>query len=370
MTPDERALAFDARRLRMAREAKGWTRQRLAEAVGVTPAAVSHYENRTHRPSGAVLARMSLALGFPRSFFVAGRQTSSADVGAAHFRSLRSTTMRERRRALTHATFAWELCVLLEENLRIPQVSIPRAVLSDRASADDLENLADECRRALGVGEGPIPNVTRLLESCGAIVILLPVECRKVDAFSCVLDGRPIVVLNADKDDKARFRHTAAHELGHLVAHDDADPGSRVVERQADSFAAAFLMPANEIRPHLPVSLDWNLLISLKQHWGVSLASLLVRAHALEVMPEHTYRRGFVKLNSLRNPDGSRWRINEPGHLGPVERPSLLRKCVELVEQTGITRDDLANRLCLPKDLVDQLVGESKPEVRVDVPFS
>ena len=83
-------------------------------------------------------------------------------------------------------------------------------------------------------------------------------------------------------------------------------------------------------------------------------------------MPEHTYRRGFVRLNSLRNPDGSPWRIKEPGNLGPVEQPSLLRQCVEMVERTGITRNDLANRLCLPQDLLNQLVGEPKPEVRVD----
>ena len=370
MATDERTIAFDERRLRMAREAKGWTRQHLAQAVGVTPAAVSHYENKTHRPSGAVLARMSLALGFPRGFFVSGRPIPSADIGAAHFRSLRSTTMRERRRALTHATFARELCSLLEEYFQIPPVALPRAVVSERASVDDLENLARECRSALCVGDGPISNVTRLLESYGAIVILLPVECRKVDAFSCVLFDRPVVVLNADKDDKARSRHSAAHELGHLVAHDDADPGSQIVERQADSFAAAFLMPANEIGSQLPASLDWNLLISLKRHWGVSLASLLVRSRTLGVMPEHTYRRGFVQLNSQRNSDGSPWRVNEPGNLGPVERPSLLRRCVELVEQMGISRDALANSLCFPRGLVDQLVGEAKPEVLVEGPFS
>ena len=351
----------------MAREANGWTRQRLAEVAGVTPAAVSQYENGTHRPGGAVLASMALALGMPRGFFVEGRPAASADIGAAHFRSLRSTSLRDRRRALTHAAFAWELTALLEHHLRIPPVSFPQAVLSERASTNDLEQLASESRRVLDIGPGPIANVTRLLESCGAVVVLLPVECRKVDAFSCVLHGRPIVVLNSDRGDKARSRHSAAHELGHIVAHDDTDPGSQIIERQANAFASAFLMPADEIGPQLPASLDWSRLIALREHWGVSIASLLFRAKSLGILPEYTYRRAFTELNSRRNPDGSTWRAKEPGSLGPIEQPRLLRRCVELVQDHGITRDDLANDLCFPRDLIDQFVGDTMPAVQLDI---
>lgn len=34
-------------------------------------------------------------------------------------------------------------------------------------------------------------------------------------------------------DDKARSRFDAAHELGHLLLHHDAEPGSKVIENQA-----------------------------------------------------------------------------------------------------------------------------------------
>ena len=157
---------------------------------------------------------MALALGMPRGFFVAGRPAVSTDSGKAHFRSLRSTSLRDRRRALTHAAFAWELTTLLEEYVRIPPVSFPQAVLPERASTNDLERLADDCRRVLDIGPGPISNLTRLLESCGAVVVRLPVQCRKVDAFSCVLKDQPIVVLNADKVDKARLDTLPRMNLG------------------------------------------------------------------------------------------------------------------------------------------------------------
>jgi len=54
-------------------------------------------------------------------------------------------------------------------------------------------------------------------------------------------------VLASDKGDAAVSRFDAAHELGHLIMHHDAEPGDLYMERQADAFAAAFLMPAETI---------------------------------------------------------------------------------------------------------------------------
>ena len=364
---NRRVAAFDRKRLRMAREARGWTRRQLADTVGVTPAAISQYENGAYQPSRPVLAAMAIALGMPREFFLPGRPTITANSSVVHFRSLRSTSVRDRRRAFTHAAFAWELTNLLENYLTIPPVALPHAVLPEQASKDDIENLATECRRLLNLGSDPIPNMTRLLETLGAVVVRLPVECEKVDAFSCVLEDRPVVVLNSDRNDTARARNAAAHEFGHLVAHDDADPGSQIIEQQARTFAAAFLMPADQVAADLSPPLNWNRLIALKQHWGVSVASLIVRAKTLGTISEHTYRRAFIKLTTTKNDDGTTWRQKEPGYLGPPEQPVLLHKCVELVADLGISRDDLANKLRLPRHLIDDLVGQkAKPTVRLE----
>ena len=367
MTNSGRVTAFDRNRLRMAREAKGWTRRKLAETVSVTPAAISQYENGAYQPSRRVLATIALALGMPREFFMPGRPTIAVNTSVAHFRSLRSTPVRDRRRAFTHAVFAWELTNLLENYLTIPPVAFPSAVLPEPASTDDIENLATECRRLLNLGSDPIPHMTRLLESLGAVVVRLPVALDKVDAFSCVLESRPVVVLNSDKDDKARARHSAAHEFAHLVAHDDTEPGSQIIEQQAHTFASAFLLPADQVARDLSPPLKWNRLIDLRQHWGVSIASLIVRARTLGTISEHTYRHWFIKLNRTKNADGTTWRQREPGYLGPPEQPVLLRKCVELVENLGTSRDDLANTLCVQRALIDNLVGPNpKPEVRLE----
>ena len=303
----------------------------------------------------------------PKAFFDVGRPIAIAESGAAHMRSLRSTTLSERRRALGHASLAWELVALLENYLTLPEVDLPHAVLPDAAGNADIEALASEARSWFGIPAGqPVPNVVRLLESRGVVVVRLPVESEQVDAFCVQLEGRPVVVLSSDKDDKARSRFDAAHELGHLIAHHDVEPGTHTVERQANGFGAAFLMPADAIRPMLPGRLDWAKYIELKRHWGVSLSSLIFRAKTLGVISDDTYRRAFTTMNTRTNSDGVSWRKREPGELGQPEEPQLLRKAVDMLSESGITTETLANRLGIPTSQLGSLLGaQSKPSIEL-----
>src|SRR6202008_1087355 len=109
------------------------------------------------------------------------------------------------------------------------------------------------------------------------------------------------------KLDYFRQRFDLAHELGPLVMHGDAEPGSRIVEEQANRFAAELLMPAAELRDLLPRQADWLTRGRLKEQWNVSLQALLFRARRLGVMSEVTYR------NAMATVSAKGWRRREPG---------------------------------------------------------
>lgn len=47
------------------RKASGWTQERLAEELGVTQAAVAHWENGRRNPSVETLKKVAAALGVP-----------------------------------------------------------------------------------------------------------------------------------------------------------------------------------------------------------------------------------------------------------------------------------------------------------------
>jgi transcriptional regulator with XRE-family HTH domain len=63
------ALDFDSQRLSLARRLRRMQRSALASKAGVTAAAISQYERGSARPTNAVLAELSLALGVPGDFF-------------------------------------------------------------------------------------------------------------------------------------------------------------------------------------------------------------------------------------------------------------------------------------------------------------
>jgi Zn-dependent peptidase ImmA (M78 family) len=129
-----------------------------------------------------------------------------------------------------------------------------------------------------------------------------------------------VVVLGTDKNDRARSRFDGAHELAHLVLHGEQIWGLKQVETQAHQFAAAFLMPADEIREHLPTTVNWPALFKLKQRWQVSLAALLMRARTLGRMRESTY------LTAIKAASARGWRRLEPVPLGPPEQPTYMLK--------------------------------------------
>lgn len=341
------AGAFDPDELTLARKFRGLRKNELAQAVGVTPAALSQYELGQSRPSPAVLARLALALGVPVRFFVLG-YAKPVTPSAAHFRSLRATTQLERDQAIAFGQLAWRLMTGIEKYIELPASRIPHVALSADPGSAELAAAARHAREAMGIGAGPVAHVVRLLEAHGAAVIGLPAMSRRVDAFSHWFGSRPLVFLNPAKDDKARSRFDAAHELGHLVLHHDAEPGNRIVENQAHDFAAEFLMPREEIAGELPRRLDWDHLFLAKRRWGVSLKALVYRAHKLGVFGESAYRAGMVTL--------AKWGDPEPGDLGPREAPVLLAKATQMLAETGVDLEMIAKDTGLATGTVQEIV--------------
>ena len=90
-----------------------------------------------------------------------------------------------------------------------------------------------------------------------------------------------------------RLRYSLAYELGQLVMHTrSVVPPERDVAKEANEFAAAFLMPENDIITDFEEGVTLNLLAKLKTKWKVSMISLLYRADDL----------GYCKSKEVFNP--------------------------------------------------------------------
>lgn len=280
----------------------------------------------------------------------------------AHFRSLRATSAAAREQALAFGEICLEVVDLISSYVDFPDVSLPDIDASEQITDDDIVMAAASVRRHWGVGSGPLPSVVQLMEANGVVTLRLPNDTDPaVSAFSTNQGGRPLVFLAQDREDRARSRFDAAHELGHLLLHPDTEPGSKIVEGQAQAFAAELLMPREEIVNQLPLRIDWAAFHDLKQHWGVSLRALVYKAHLLGRLSDASYRRANQQLSA--------WGYPEPGLLGPAESPQLLGMARQLMTEHGIDFDRVLAQGRISTTIVDQIMraaSADRPRITFD----
>lgn len=344
------ARLFVRERLTIARELRGLTKQQLADKIGKTPSAVTQFESGHARPDGRTLGMLALALRVSAGFFALPVPGGALSVDVCNFRSLRSARQRERRKALAHGSVIRDFADVLDEMFDLPNEGVGQ-FSSQEYRQLDIESLAVTVRSAWGLKLGPIHNIVRLIETQGVLVSVIPDDSTAVDAFSAWYKGRPMVFLLANKA-WSRTRFDVAHELGHLVMHSDANPGSNDLEIEADRFASAFLMPKDTFMRECPRHLDWDHFLELKKRWHVSLAALIRRAKDLGCLSEASYRRACIERNK-------KWGRMEPDEPAP-EKLTIIPEVVRRLLDEGHTVEDLASRIGIHANEFNELVGMNK----------
>lgn len=360
MSQSTRAVrqVFAPARLTLAREFMGLTKEELGRRIDVTGAAIGQFEKRKATPNVTTLEALADALEVPVEFFRTGTDTGMD--APAYFRSLRSTTLTERRKARAFAQYVHQLVGAVEQHVRLPEVNLPELTV-DPTSDDfeQVEQIAGMVRRRWVLSPtDPLPHVVRLLEANGIAVVRDYRSSHRVDAFSVSFADRPVVILSSEKGKHDRSRFDASHELGHLTMHEGVPEATKQVELQAHRFAGAFLMPAAGIEHELPrTARDVRALLELKQKWGASIAAILRRSRDLGRMSPDDY------VNAMKAISARGWRRDEPGNVSP-EEPVLLRRAVEVAEAEGVDVDELARTASLRPDFVASLVRNSTDQRR------
>ncbi|MEN3977199.1 XRE family transcriptional regulator [Emcibacter sp. SYSU 3D8] len=343
---------FNPQRLVLGRKRRKLTARALASAVGLSPITISRLENGANEPEDETIQALSRALDFPQSFFFA-EEVDELPAEAASFRSLSSMTAKERDAALSAGVIAYLFHDWIAERFNLPDTDVPH--VRDATP----EATAQIVRANWGLGQQPISNMIKLLESKGVRVFSLCEDTKNVDAFSCWRNEQPFAFLNTFKSTE-RSRFDAAHELGHLVMHKHGAPqDSRQAESEADRFASAFLMPADDVVSRIRYVSNLESLIQGKKRWGVSVAALNYRLHKLGVVSDWQNRSLNVEMSSRG------YRRQEPEGLDP-ETSALWPQVFATLWRERITRDHIANELHVPTSELDgilfQLTARTKSE--------
>lgn len=337
--------SFTPSRLVLARERRGFTQRQLRDDVdvNVSDRSIKAYESGAKRPSSDTVAGLAKALDFPSAFFSAP-PIDRLTLEAASFRALTKAGATLRGRAVAAGTLAMEFHRYLAERFDLPRQDVPDLRISSTRSVNDERRpaaaaAAEAVRQMWGLGQKPIHNMIHLLELHGVRVFSLSEDCESIDAFSVWRDGTPFVFLNTRKTPE-RSIFDAAHELGHLVMHQHGIPQGRETEREADAFAASFILPESAIRAEAPQLVTIASLASMKRVWHASVALLGHRLHELRIMSEWQYRHFNIEL-------ARRGRKNEPSPL-PRETSAIIRKTLAALADEGLGFRAIARELHLP----------------------
>lgn len=319
----------------------------LARVLGISRQAISSFEKGIKAPSHETLMDITKVLGFPERFFISS-QSSPEIEGAVHFRSRSTATKKARMSGRVRGR--WVSLILQEcsKYAQLPQVSLPDLDIADFELLEkaDIEEIATKVRRFWQLGDGPILNLTKLLENKGIVISHLS-SGEKVDAFSFWERDRPVVILDRSKT-AVRMRFSLAHELGHLIMHRTVEDSYLddkqlfdLVESQADYFASCFLLPSGTFGREY-YSPNISALEKLKERWLVSIGAITMRAHDLNIMSDNQKVYVFRQLAPFRR--------KEPlDDIIPKESPQLLNTLLKLLDTHSILKiTDLIDVFGLP----------------------
>lgn len=360
--------SFNGQRLRQARLYKGLSINDLAELLGVSKQAISQYETSNVTPDFDKMRIITNKLNFPSSYFF---QEDSFDINAktTYFRALLSANKNARLQQVVKIKHLAMIYEILSNYLEFPQLNIPD--ISEFLNSDeiDYDAIAQKVREYWGISKKPIEDFPYLLEKNGIIVASYPVSQDNIDAYSqkINIDGQDkfIIVLSDDKNSAVRSNFDAAHELGHILLHDwnlDLEELSREdfkkQEKQANNFAAAFLLPKETFLKDVSLyPRDLKYYIELKRKWKVSISAMLIRANKLGVINDNQYQ--YLMKQMAFN----KWRQNEPlDNVIIKQEPILLSKSIEMLIGNNVFNaqellDELAeNNISMKADEVEKLL--------------
>jgi Zn-dependent peptidase ImmA (M78 family)/DNA-binding XRE family transcriptional regulator len=342
-------------RITQARELAGLTKTELAGQLEVSVAAVSQWENGLKNPTDENLISLSNVLRVPATFLLTPMPEELSRRGPITFRArAASKTVFLRKQAQRLSELVAEAFLWLEKWVSFPTPAIPEVF-----SLSDAEMAAAECRRAWGLEDRPIAKLGELMESKGIRLCSASFGDVRFDAFSCIVSGRPFAFLGDEKQDRARSRFDAAHELGHLVMHQhlsehELETSDEITEAQADAFASAFLMPRETfIKDVTDTRLE--AFKRLKPKWGVSIQAMVRRARDLELISKETYERHFRNMSAQgwRRPNGEP--LNETV---PSVNRSLGRRSIELLGASDKIKPwEIPTELPLPDQVLNSVFG-------------
>jgi len=250
------------RRLRAARERRGLNQQIAADSIDIPRTALTNIEAGSRSVSTLELGKLAALYGQAAGKFLTDDDSALEELSIALPRALpelqqSSAFEKAVRRIIALCRDGANLRRQLDQSR---DAAIPNyaAVLHSTSEAiRQAEMVAAEERRRLGLGNAPIGNLAAIISAEGIWVAAAELPDDFSGLFLNHVDVGLAILVNGGHS-QVRRRFSYAHEYAHALF--DREQGisatrqanaSALVEKRANAFAAAFLMPAEGVSEQL-----------------------------------------------------------------------------------------------------------------------
>ena len=311
----------------LARESRGLKQVPLAKALGKSQAFLSQVENGEKNAPKGFVEKLSEVLDYPPSFFY--EDFNAHNLPLPFYRKRKRINRSDINKIRARVNVKRLQIKHLLKSAELPELRVPHVHMDEYQGS--IQRLAKELRIQWDLPAGPIANVTRTLELLGILIVKFDFGTTQVDALSIYEadeDIPPIIFINM-RFPWDRLRYTMIHELAHIVLHHH-NPNYTLntdCEKEADQFAAAFLLPTEDIKPYLN-HLSLEKLANLKRYWKVAIRTLIRRAKDSGKITERKAQMLYAQLTKYGVTHHGNAH-HEPVSI-PPEEPTLFNQIVSI----------------------------------------
>ena len=337
--------------LLLARQYRGWTQGHVASACGFNQGHYSRIENGLlpDGPSEENVEKLAEALNFPAEFFYQSDDIVGLPL-SVHPMNRAKASLKETALKKIHAELNIRL-VHLRRFLQAVDLESERPLpWIDVDEGGGPAGVARLVRRAWGIPDGPIKNLTELCERTGVLVIWCDFDA-PLDGVTMSVRDLPVSIFLNRRFPADRMRFTLAHEIGHIVMHKIP---TEEIEDEANAFAGELLVPRRELKKQvIGNKVTPEFLARLKAYWGTSMAFLLYRIGAEGLITPHQKAYLWKKFSM------NGWQKREPEETDIAhESPELFKSIVQIhADDLGYSMIELSSVLKIDVSDVRELYG-------------
>lgn len=355
-----------ADRLKKARESTGLTLGEAATRLGF-----ANYQTLSNIEKGERDVKASELALFARTYFCNLNTLLMGDdqpPSAMHLLWRRAPTGERKKEIEAYIKNRFEQYRLIERLLEIDTDINSRLITvrpADVRTNIQIDGLASKIGNMLSLGSKPAFSLQKVMEQVLQIKILFVELSDFGSAASTVHPEFGAAVIVNNEEAPWRINFTLAHELFHIITWDTLSPAEMEnnepffseIEKKADRFASALLLPEAEIRQELAKrvieqKLPYSDIVDLAREFGVSTSALLYRMANLRLMP-------WEKANELAKNDelamiDRRIRKDSTNEAPVSERFILL--AVKCLRKGLISRGKFAEILGIDRADIDELL--------------